>query len=100
MGIVERYLQQLNNERKRIKRSAAKLALLSLIVVIGVSWNLRITGITMANNACCGFIEHQHSEDHTENLFDFHNSAPFKIFVAKISFHIYNYSVFFRSVNF
>ena len=63
MGIVEQYLLQLKNEKRRWRCAAAILTVLSLLVVTCVSWNLRMTGITIANGATCGQIEHQHSEE-------------------------------------
>ncbi|MBR4878871.1 MAG: hypothetical protein IKU13_03470, partial [Clostridia bacterium] len=63
MGIVEQYLLQLNIEKRRWRRAAAILTVLSLFVAVGVSWNLRMTGITMANSAGCGWEEHQHTEE-------------------------------------
>ena len=62
MGIVEQYLLQLKIEKRRWRRAAAILTVLSLLVAVGVSWNLRMTGITLANDACCGYEEHQHTE--------------------------------------
>ena len=49
MGIVEQYLLQLKNEKRRLRRISAILVVLSLLVATGVSWNLRLTGITIAN---------------------------------------------------
>ena len=63
MGIVEQYLLQLKIEKRRWRRSAVVLTALSLLVAIGVSWNLRMTGITLVNDACCGYEEHQHTEE-------------------------------------
>ena len=63
MGIVEQYLLQLNTEKRRWRRAAAILAVLSLFVATGVSWNLRMTGVTIANGATCGQEEHQHTEE-------------------------------------
>ena len=39
------------------------VALLSLFVVLGVFWCLKLTGITMAGEAFCGMEEHQHGEN-------------------------------------
>jgi hypothetical protein len=63
MGIVDQYLVQLNSEKRRWRRAAAILAILSLLVATGVSWNLRMTGITIANGSTCGQEEHQHDAD-------------------------------------
>ena len=63
MGIVEQYLLQLNTKKQRFRRSVVFLTALSLLVVLAVSWNLRQTGIALANDASCGYEEHQHNED-------------------------------------
>ena len=39
------------------------MTVLSLVVALVTVWNLRMTGITIANSASCGSEEHQHSED-------------------------------------
>ena len=62
MRIVEQYLLKLNIEKRKLVRAAAILTALSCLVIVGVSWNLRITAITIANGATCGIQEHQHSE--------------------------------------
>ena len=62
MGIVEQYLLQLNTKKQRFRRSVLFLSVLSLLVILTVSWNLRQTGIAIANDACCGYQEHQHTE--------------------------------------
>ena len=63
MGIVEQYLSQLKTERRRFMRSTTILTALSFLVALGVLWNLRMTGITIANGATCGIEEHQHTEE-------------------------------------
>ena len=62
MGIVEQYLSQLNMKKQRFRRNVAFLTAMSLLVVLAVSWNLRQTGIAIANDASCGIEEHQHDE--------------------------------------
>ena len=63
MGIVEQYLLQLKSEQRRWRRAVAILVVLSLFVATGVSWSLRMTGITIANGATCGQEEHQHTSE-------------------------------------
>ena len=63
MGIVEQYLLKLNTEKQRLRRVVSVLSLLSILVVITVGWSLRLTGITLANDACCGYAEHLHTEE-------------------------------------
>ncbi len=58
--------QKLNKE---IFRGRAALALLlSCLVVVGVFWWLKLTGITMAGEAFCGFTEHQHQAECTQTV--------------------------------
>ena len=52
MGIVEQYLSQLNMKKQRFRRNVAFMTALSLLVVFAVSWNLRQTGIAIANDIC------------------------------------------------
>ena len=61
MGIVEQYLLQLNTEKRRWWRTVTILTVLSLIVALVTLWSLRMTGITIANDAACGIEEHQHT---------------------------------------
>ena len=63
MGIVEQYLLQLNTEKRRWRRSVSILTVLSLVVALVTVWNLRVTGVTIANSASCGYEEHQHTGD-------------------------------------
>ena len=65
MGFVEQYLLQLNTRKQRLRRSVVMLTVLSFLVVLGVSWNLRQTGVALANDACCGYEEHRHTEECT-----------------------------------
>lgn len=41
------------------------MPLLSLFVILGVFWWLKLTGITLAGEAFCGYTEHIHNEDCT-----------------------------------
>ena len=63
MSVVEQYLSQLNTEKRRWRRAVAILTALSLIVALATVWNLRMTGVTIANEASCGYKEHQHTAD-------------------------------------
>ena len=62
MGIVEQYLLQLNTEKRRWRIAVVILTALSLLVALATVWNLRMTGITIANSASCGHQEHQHTQ--------------------------------------
>ena len=63
MSFIEQYLLQLNTEKRRWRCAVAILTALSLIVALVTVWNLRMTGITIANSASCGYEEHQHTDD-------------------------------------
>ena len=62
MSFIEPYLLQLNTEKRRWRYAVVILTVLSLIVALVTVWNLRMTGITIANSASCGYEEHKHTE--------------------------------------
>ena len=61
MSFIEQYLLQLNTQKRRWC-AVVILTALSLVVALVTIWNLRMTGITIANGAACGYAEHQHTE--------------------------------------
>ena len=67
MRFVERYLLQLNTEKRRWQKTVVILTVLSLLVASVTVWSLRMTGITIANGASCGYEEHQHTEECLQN---------------------------------
>jgi hypothetical protein len=67
MGFIEQYLLQLNTEKRRWRRAAIILLALSLVVALATVWNLRMTGVTIANGASCGYEEHRHTEECGQN---------------------------------
>ena len=62
MSSIEQYLLQLNIKKRRLRQAVVILTVLSLIVALVTVWNLRMTGVTIANDATCGYVEHQHTE--------------------------------------
>ncbi|MBQ6719191.1 MAG: Cna B-type domain-containing protein [Oscillospiraceae bacterium] len=60
---AERYLRLVNKDNSIRRHLRQCLMLLSLVVVLSVSWGLKLTGITMAGEAFCGKEEHSHSEE-------------------------------------
>ena len=62
MRFIEQYLLQLNSRKRRWRRAVTILTALSVVVALVTLWNLRMTGITIANSASCGYTEHQHTE--------------------------------------
>mgnify|MGYP006336643591 FL=1 len=67
MSFIEQYLLQLNTEKRRWQRAVVILSALSLIVALVTVWNLRMTGVTIANSASCGYEEHQHTDECNQN---------------------------------
>ena len=67
MSFIEQYLLQLNTEKRQWRCAVVILTALSLIVALVTVWNLRMTGITIANGATCGQEEHQHTEECLQN---------------------------------
>ena len=63
MSFIEQYLLQLNTEKRRLRRAVVILTALSLFVALVTVWNLRMTGVTIANDATCGYEEHLHIEE-------------------------------------
>ena len=62
MQAMETYLKQLNMRNTFRKNLRHALLILSLVVITGVFWGLKLTGITMAGEAFCGIEEHIHDE--------------------------------------
>ena len=63
MSFIEQYMLQLNTQKRRWRCAVVVLSALSLIVALVTVWNLRMTGVTIANGATCGNEEHQHTEE-------------------------------------
>lgn len=63
MNFIREYMAQLNIEKRRWRYAVVILTGLSLIVAFVTVWNLRMTGITIANGATCGHVEHQHTAE-------------------------------------
>ncbi len=63
MSFIEQYLLQLNTEKRRWRYAVVILTFLSLIVAFFTIWNLRMTGVTIANAATCGYEEHHHLDE-------------------------------------
>ena len=62
MQPTEAYLLQ-TNTRKHINIYMRRtLLILSLLIILGVFWGLKLTGITMAGEAFCGLEEHIHDD--------------------------------------
>ena len=59
---AENYVSRVNQQNTLRHGIQQFSILLSLLVIWGVFWSLRLTGITMAGEAFCGIDEHEHSE--------------------------------------
>lgn len=59
---ITSYIRKYKKDRKRQRRTVSLLCALSLLVSSAVFWQLRLVGITLSNDACCGKEEHIHSE--------------------------------------
>ena len=57
---ITEYNRFANRTAKAKKYLLAVLPIISLFVVIGVFWWLKLIGITMAGEAFCGMEEHTH----------------------------------------
>ena len=60
-GRANAFFEQLNRVSFRCAARQVTV-LLSFMVVLGVFWGLKLTGITLAGEAFCGFEEHRHDE--------------------------------------
>lgn len=67
MSFIEQYLLQLNIKKIRWRKAVFILTALSLVVALVTIWNLRMTGVTIANSASCGYAEHQHTDECSQN---------------------------------
>jgi len=60
---TDAYLWQIHNNNRMHGHFLKVLTILSLVVVLCVSWGLKLTGITLAGEAFCGMDEHVHGDD-------------------------------------
>jgi hypothetical protein len=65
-----RYVINVKRNKETARRVTMFLPILAILVAIAVFWWLKLTGITMTSEACCGFEEHIHTaecftDDHT-----------------------------------
>lgn len=60
--LLQRCVREFQLNRKKRHWAITAVSVLSLFVACGVFWQLRIVGITMTDEACCGKTEHQHTK--------------------------------------
>ena len=62
-SITELYLSNEKKKRRFWTKVKRVIPLLSLLVVAGTFWGLKLTGVTMAGEAFCGYEEHIHTQE-------------------------------------
>ncbi len=59
---IEQYVKKRRQTNEVFHKRLMTVLLLSLLVVLGVFWWLKLVGITMAGEAFCGMTEHAHTD--------------------------------------
>ncbi len=72
----ENILEQLNRNRRDRHSLRQIIATLSLVVILVVFWNLKLTGIGIAGEAFCGKAEHTHTEECVDCVIEEHTHIP------------------------
>ncbi len=67
-NIVNTYIDRFRHQRRTQRRVMAVLLALAVVVAGGVFWQLRYTGVAMANDTYCGCEEHTHDESCYEQV--------------------------------
>ncbi|MCD7745649.1 MAG: leucine-rich repeat protein [Lachnospiraceae bacterium] len=62
INVVDNYLEKFKRQRRTHRRLICVLVVLAVIVVLGVYWQLRMTGAALANEVYCGKEEHTHDD--------------------------------------
>ncbi len=62
MKSVSYYLKRIERSRSKRRRMQSVLSVLSVIVAMGVVWQLRLPGITMTDPTYCGLESHAHTD--------------------------------------
>lgn len=60
--ITGKYIRIYKKQHKKRKKITSVFVVLAIIVSLVVSWNLKLTGISMNADVVCGKEEHQHDE--------------------------------------
>ena len=60
---MENFWDQLNHSRQSRHHLRQIVTSLSIVVILGVFWSLKLTGIGIAGEAFCGIEEHNHGEE-------------------------------------
>ncbi len=67
-NMVNTYIDRFRHQRRIRRRAAALMLALAVVVAGGVFWQLRYTGVAMANETTCGCEEHTHDESCYETV--------------------------------
>lgn len=62
-NIVNDYVEKFRKRHRSYKKYMTIFAVLAVVTVVGVNWQLHQTGISMTADYQCGLEEHQHTED-------------------------------------
>ncbi|MCF0120314.1 MAG: hypothetical protein HUJ65_01640, partial [Oscillospiraceae bacterium] len=62
MNIIANFISELNRDKMLRRKTIRIIVVLSLIITAFVFWQLRVIGIAMTDEACCGLTEHTHDE--------------------------------------
>ncbi len=60
---INRFINRQQLNKDVLRKRTATAAILAVFVIIAVFWWLKLIGITLAGEACCGFVEHTHSDE-------------------------------------
>ncbi len=63
---IEKYIKKRKLNKDLFRERALLALMLSLVVIAGIFWWLKLVGVTMAGEAFCGMTEHIHSDSCTE----------------------------------
>lgn len=61
--VVQKYLEEFKQNKRRRRRLGSAFLVLALAVAVGVAWSLKVDGIAITNTAYCGEEEHTHTDD-------------------------------------
>ena len=61
-SIINSYMKAFGEKSKKHKRILSIFIMLALIVATGVTWRLKLTGMSMSNEVYCGKDEHTHTD--------------------------------------
>ena len=60
---LNQYLRKFNENSKKHKKIISIFVMLALIVAVGVTWRLKLTGVSMTNEVYCSKEEHVHTDE-------------------------------------